>query len=90
MLRWSLLVLCLVACMSVIASAEVFIEYWPVGDTPNGVNDPIEADISAGDVNITLNIGVTAPGGETRMAAAESTSTRTRRTPTSTYPPGFP
>ncbi|MEE9296579.1 MAG: PEP-CTERM sorting domain-containing protein [Phycisphaerae bacterium] len=57
--------------MSVITSAEVFVEYWPVGDAPNGVNDPIEADISAGDVNITLNIGLTAPGGETLMVGAD-------------------
>ncbi|MEE9293725.1 MAG: PEP-CTERM sorting domain-containing protein [Phycisphaerae bacterium] len=71
MLIRSLLVWGLVGCMSGFASAEVFVEYWPTGEAPNGVNDKIEADISGGDVNMTLNIGLTAPGGATAMLGAD-------------------
>ncbi|MEE9293724.1 MAG: hypothetical protein V3W34_02000 [Phycisphaerae bacterium] len=71
MVRRSLLVFGLAGCISTFASAEVFVEYWPTGEMPNGVNDPIDVDVSNGPVTISIQIGLTAPGGQTQMLGAD-------------------
>ncbi len=71
MLKRSLLVLGLVGCMSAFASAQVSVEYWRLGDTPNGFNEPILVTPISGDVTLTLVVGLSGGDGSLLLSSGD-------------------